>query len=302
MELILIVALACIAVAAQPFAARRISPLVQGTLGSLCVGISLILTALVAGGFVSLGSTVSLEKLAQAATLPDVELPADPAHDSSSSPESPAPVPNDESRFFAPADEAPDSIRIENDDSVIIPPGRPSWVEAPPQREGSIHSVSICSDPWATHQQANHALDEKLQAATAEYIAEHLQSKLAPSLIRYDLNEIKRKLLPTANVYHEKIIVSIGPMHQVHARLEFSPDFRAELDRRWAEMRATYRLGETGLIGGGVLLLLATVFGYFRLDNATRGYYTGRLQFMAAGAILAIVASGVIFSRWIYWL
>ncbi len=135
--------------------------------------------------------------------------------------------------------------------------------------------MSVCSDPWATHQQANHALDEKLQAATADYIAEHLNSKLAATLIRYDLADIKRKLLPTANVYHEKIHVSIGPMHQVHARLEFPPAFREQLDKRWAEMQATYRLGQTGLVGGGVLMLLATVFGYFRLDNATRGYYTG---------------------------
>jgi hypothetical protein len=105
MEIILIVALACIAIAAQPFAARRISPLVQGTLGSLCVGISLILTALVASGVVSLGSG-AVEKTANAAALPEVELPAENAREESPSPEAkPAAVPNDESKFFEiPAD------------------------------------------------------------------------------------------------------------------------------------------------------------------------------------------------------
>ena len=44
------------------------------------------------------------------------------------------------------------------------------------------------------------------------------------------------------------------------------------------------------------------VFGYFRVDNATRGYYTGRLQFLSAAAILAIVGAGVFCARWIYWL
>ena len=50
------------------------------------------------------------------------------------------------------------------------------------------------------------------------------------------------------------------------------------------------------------LLLLASVFGYFRMDNATRGYYTGRLQFMTAAAILGIVGVGAILSQWIHWL
>lgn len=293
MELFIIVMLLSLAVAVQPFVTKRLPPLVHGVLGSLCVALSLALTALFAGGLI-----VSTQ--AQAA-LPDVDRPA-PAEKTSSPSDA---VPNDESKFFElpPASASDSDIQINSPpDGVIIPPGRPAWVEAPPVREGSVHSMAICSDPYATQAQAMQALDKKVSAATAEYIGEYLQSELAPQLIHYNLKDIKQKLMSPSRIYHEKISVSIGPMHQVHAQLEFSPDFRAQLDRRWGEMRATYRLAETGLISGGVLLLLATVFGYFRLDNATRGYYTGRLQFMAAAAILAIVASGAMFSRWIYWL
>ena len=301
MELIIIVAVICLGVAAQPFAARQLPPIVHSMLGSLCVGMSLVLTALVGSGF---------------AALPDIEKPSVPATESSSAPASPsAPqvpkesepkiTPNDESRFFEPAEQTADGIRIytDEDEAVYIPPGRPSWVGQAPQREGSVHSMAVCSDPYATHQLALKALDKKLEAATADYIRQHVQSDLASQLLRYDVQEIKQRLLPPQNVYHEKIKVSIGPMHQVHALIEFPPEFRDELDRRWSEMRATYRLAETGLIGGGVLLVLATIFGYFRLDNATRGYYTSRLQFMAAAAILAIVASSALVSKWwIYWL
>ena len=59
---------------------------------------------------------------------------------------------------------------------------------------------------------------------------------------------------------------------------------------------------QTGLVSGAMLLLLTSVFGYFRLDNATRGYYTGRLQFMTAAAILAVVGAGVIAAQYITWL
>jgi hypothetical protein len=294
MELFIIVMLLSLAVAVQPFVTKRLPPLVHGALGSLCVALSLALTALFAGGLL-------VTTQAQAA-LPDVDRPA-PAEKASSPSDA---VPNDESKFFAlPAEKSSEGSDIQitsAPDGVIIPPGRPVWVEAPPVREGTVHSTAVCSDPYATQAQAMHALDEKVKAATAEYIGEYLQSELAPQLVRYNLADIKRNLMSPDRIYHEKISVSIGPMHQVHAKLEFSPDFRDQLDRRWGELRATYRLAETGLISGGVLLLLATVFGYFRLDNATRGYYTGRLQFMAAAAILAIVASGAMFSRWIHWL
>jgi hypothetical protein len=305
MELFIIVALLCLAVAVQPFATKRLPPVVHGVFGTLCVGISMAITALVASGLVAFPAGISATSQARAA-LPDIDRPAPPQKAESVSPSSAQSnsVPDDEGRFFElPKETESADIHINPSVSgVIIPEGRPAWVEAPPVREGTVHSTSVCSDPYSTPSHAMHALDEKLKAATAEYIAEYLHSDLAPSLIRYNVSEIKQKLLSPQNVYEEEITVSIGKMHQVHAKLEFPADFREQLDRRWAELRATYRLAETGLISGGVLLLLATVFGYFRLDNATRGYYTGRLQFMAAAAILAIVASGAMFSRWIHWL
>ena len=91
-------------------------------------------------------------------------------------------------------------------------------------------------------------------------------------------------------------------MHQVHALLEFGPDFRQRITSQWHDLTAYYRLLQMGLVAGGALLFLGTIFSYFRLDNATRGYYTGRLQFMTAAAILAIVGSGAVLARWIYWL
>jgi purine-cytosine permease-like protein len=61
-------------------------------------------------------------------------------------------------------------------------------------------------------------------------------------------------------------------------------------------------LFQTGLGAGAVLLLLGTMFSYLKLDTETRGYYTGRLQFGAAGVILAIIAAGVVCANWIPWM
>jgi len=55
-----------------------------------------------------------------------------------------------------------------------------------------------------------------------------------------------------------------------------------------------------------LLGLMGVVFAYLRLDTATKGYYSGRLQFLAAAAILALSAAGVLFANvnadWLRWM
>lgn len=50
------------------------------------------------------------------------------------------------------------------------------------------------------------------------------------------------------------------------------------------------RLVAIGLVGGTFLALLAVLFGYLRLDHATRGFYSGRLQLLAGISAVAILA------------
>ena len=199
--------------------------------------------------------------------------------------------------------ESSDAIEIETaPEGVIIPPGRPSWVEAPPMHVGEIHTTAVSSGPFARAQDCWREFDNQLVEATNEYIAEHLGQSFATQFIRYDAKTIRTRLLKPENIYHEQIVVSIGPMHQVHGLLEFTPEFRSELDQRWAQVTRYSRLSQVGLGSFALLSLLSVVFGYFRLDNATRGYYTGRLQFLTAAAILAIVGVGVVAARWVVWM
>jgi hypothetical protein len=199
-----------------------------------------------------------------------------------------------------------DDIKIETlpDGTVIIPAGRPEWVRNPkPRLIGNVYTVPVTSGPHPMARLAQQALDAALVEATNEFIADHLGSKLAPTLVgNYDAAAIKRQFVRPANTYDEVITVSIGDMNQSHALLEFGPEFQARLQSQWAQVRATSRLTQLGLFAGASLLLLGSVFGYFRLDNATRGYYTGRLQFLAAAAILAIIGAGALLGRWITWM
>lgn len=272
------------AIAALPLLRlRRAQVAVQGTLGSLCLAAGCGAFFAFCSGLFGNFSSASVFAADSVASNVATSTP-------------------DESTFFAKLPEGqlhtPPKV---NPDSVVIPEGRPEWVGRN-VTVGSEHSLAVCSGPYSSEAEAERALDNVLKTKTDEYIAEQLGSTLAPQLVGYDVQKIKRELVRSPNVYHEQIAVSIGPMHQVHALLEFGPEFRQEVTHKWTDLTAYYRLLQTGLIAGGALLFLGTVFSYFRLDTATRGYYTGRLQFMTAAAILAIVGSGAVLAQWIHWL
>ena len=284
--IILIVLAACALVAGWPFIADlRIRRAVHAAAGSCCLSTGIALFWLVASGLIQFPGA-SAQVFAYEEEAEAIPASAPPVAETSTA---------------APAAVEP-AIETLPEYTVLIPPGRPIWVEAPSRLSGEIQTVSVSSGPFSRHSDATHALDKELVKATEEYVADYLGSQVAPRFLRYDAKTIKRRFVKPENTYEEMITVSIGPMHQVHARLDFGPEFRSELDRSWDRVRASSRLMQTGLFSGAALLLLGSVFGYFRLDNATRGYYTGRLQFMTAAAILAIVGAGVFAARWITWM
>ena len=205
-------------------------------------------------------------------------------------------------------DKKPVTIKAEADpvigesfDTIEIPPGRPEWVGADPVLSGKTHIIPVASGPYATKKQSQQALDKALEKAMRGYVAEQLGSDVAARMITYNAATIKRRFVKD-KTHHDEAKYSVGKMHENFALLEFDSKFRGELSRRWTQVRAKSRLLSTGVFSGAALLLVSSVFGYFRLDNATRGYYTGRLQFMTAAAILAIVGVGTFMVRCLPWL
>lgn len=178
---------------------------------------------------------------------------------------------------------------------------RPDWLDAPPSLEGDVHFVSVKAGPYFKVRECLRDLDDEIRLAAQEYIDESVGTRRASTLITYSLDVIKDRLVQ-GEVFQEKLITSVGVMNQAHARLKFDRAFRNELEDRWNRIRAGSRLLQTGMGAGIVLLMIGTFFSYFRLDTATKGYYTGRLQFAAAAAILALVAASVLLAKWIPWM
>jgi hypothetical protein len=305
--------LATFAVAGWPLLKlRRARPVLQITGGACCVAAGSTFMGLLAAGLIALpgagsprafGQESSAEPAATSSGAANsAEATAEPKAESSpaaapapAEPAAPATVTTSETPIELDASTKPaEDIKIETLDNgtTVIPAGRPQWVkEAKSNLSGSIHTIYVKSDPYVFARDAQRGLDEALKRATDEYISDQLGSPLAAKFIPYSVESIRDRFVK--QTYHETMnFESVGPMEQFHAQLAFDDSFRNELRQHWAGRIAESRLYQAGLGAGAALLLLASVFGYFRLDNATRGYYTGRLQFMTAAAILAIVALG----------
>jgi hypothetical protein len=182
----------------------------------------------------------------------------------------------------------------ESQSGIIYPADRPAWVDAPPVKEGEVDRIAVSSGPHATAGEARRQLEEAVKQAAADYVNRHLGAGNAAHFISYD---VTRK-----DVYKEQVEFSFGPMHQAHVMLEFNPQFRDHIEREWKEALTLSRLLKTGLGSAAVFLLLSVVLGYFRADTATRGYYTRRLRFGAATAILALAAAIYFAVRYIPWM
>jgi hypothetical protein len=201
-----------------------------------------------------------------------------------------------------PSSDRSDEFSVENFNKVVIPPGRPRWIAEAKELKAGANWTAVVAGPCATRTECEQELSREVKKAADEYINRYLGSNVAAGLLNYDGAELRNRLVRSDALYHETIQVSFGPMEQLHARVEFDESFRRELDERWRQVRGVSRLAQVGLIGAVALGLLATAFGFFRANTATRGTRSTNLQFAAAATILVIVVAGVVAARYLYWL
>jgi uncharacterized integral membrane protein len=215
--------------------------------------------------------------------------------------ESEVSTPSSDDDAITPANEPYETaIEIETRTNVVREPPPPDWVESEGVQTGDTYLVAVSSGPREDKLECRRALDEELDKAVDAYVDKHLEKVCfnnikASTFVNYELSYIKDNLVK--DTHQEVIRVSFGPMHQMHALLEFGSEFQKDLDVRGEEIDKRWRLTGTALAVGFVLALLGVVFGYFRLDTATRGYYAGRLRLASAVVILTLIVVGVLLAK-----
>lgn len=107
---------------------------------------------------------------------------------------------------------------------------------------------------------------------------------------------VPQRLVDAAIVdrYIEPVTTQFGEMHKAGFRADLSPQLRSRIVEDYHRDIGTRRLLTLGGGLGFVLICLASLAGYIRADEATKGYYTNRLRLVAA---VAVGAAGMALAR-----
>lgn len=76
--------------------------------------------------------------------------------------------------------------------------------------------------------------------------------------------------------------------YRVRVEVEVTPEDRADMLRLARQERVQQRLAQLGKVFLALVVLLATVAGYLRLEEKTKGFYTGWLRLAAVAVLLAV--------------
>lgn len=232
-------------------------------------GVLLVLGAMIAGRSVS---RVEMDA-AQRATAADT---AGKTADASATAADKDTADKDTAADDAAADDDPAlAIPVGGEPAGVVIPPRPAWLDAEPVLVGEKQTRKVCSGPFERLGECRRELDVQLARAVAEYIDEYYglddRGLKASDVVRYDLGYIKSHLVRPDHIYHEVVRVSVGPMHQLHALVEFDGAFRQTLDERRGEVErqvraqaAAARLAPTGIGFGLVLAALGIAYVLLR--------------------------------------
>lgn len=185
---------------------------------------------------------------------------------------------------------------------------RPAWVDAPPleiSASGAYQEV-VSSGQFAAWKECQTALDAKIALAVGEYLE---RIDYAPPGARYGPPLVSRAFIDeriVKELYSERSdSPRAGEMCEMHALLAFDDATRRELRQSLAEryesgIQADRLLG-VGALAGLLLALVGSVYGYLRIDTATKGYYSGYLRIALFLVAITIISGASVVLGEVRW-
>ena len=180
------------------------------------------------------------------------------------------------------------------------PDDPPEWIGRSSYFANGVYHLYAKDGPFIDREQCEEALPELLRRETQRYVQRYLGLGSDAEPVAFSLAVVQAEMLEG---------VWIGPWHEpsdgvlptsdlfdryaLHVALEFDDADRAYFERVWNQQQVRHRLWATAIGSGSLLALLAIVFGYLKIDTATRGYYSGRLKLAALSGAVAVVGGAV---------
>jgi len=149
----------------------------------------------------------------------------------------------------------------------------------------------IVEGSWPNH---DGAMKDALNQAHAKVIA-YLRSQNPPVFWTPSIDYIQARLIKKPwkeQIKNETVAEKMEAMHYIRLEVEISPKDHADMLRLAREERVHERMFWLGKILAGVVVLLLGVAGYLRLDEQTKGYYTGWLRLATVG-LMGVALAGL---------
>ena len=149
----------------------------------------------------------------------------------------------------------------DSDDASPQPPQPPAWVKALPKTQGDVYLMTRQTDPYTTSLECEREVPRALQSAVSEYAQLRLGSDQAKN-VRLSDNELRQL---ERDRWIETRAIDVGgetkDMLTVHLLIGFDPAMQQEISTMAENAVVTQRLQGAGVVLGGVLGLLAFVWG-----------------------------------------
>jgi hypothetical protein len=177
----------------------------------------------------------------------------------------------------------------------------PAWVHQGSFHEDDCDYILIETEGCHTPLDANSVLNEEITTAISDALDRRFGDRVGQQ-VTFSSDYIKTNLLmedrsivrPYQDEFTEEFADRLGKkygeFYRGYAQLKLDTAFYHDAQIRWRQEQTRLRLITVALVSLTVLALLTTTYGYLRLNQATRGFYSNRLLTIGIAAIMLLAA------------
>ena len=171
---------------------------------------------------------------------------------------------------------------------------RPAWVDLPPEQrvgdDGVLRLVGTTMALEPTPQDSYTAADGVVHELFEQYVR-RVYGSSAVAKIRLP-REITVGNVVSWTEPKESSATGMT-MYETHVMLTLDQHARHVIEERLQSIEIGRRVRLAGAGAGLLLGLISTLWGYLKLDTASRGFYSGRLKLAAGAAAIALVSGAL---------